>query len=98
MAWDVKREYYGILSVVTFQILVSGILPRISYPTLLSAFLYINYLVLFAGVVENLAVGHLDRSGNVSAGNRLDRVSRWGFPVAYVALPCMAGSYFMLFH
>ena len=77
---------------------VSSILPRISYLTLIGTFLMLNFLVLSASVVINLVVGRLDRSGRAVLGDRVDRVSRWAFPLAYVGLNLVAGAYFFLFH
>jgi len=91
-------SFIGILAVVAFQMVVSNILPRISYLTLMSTFLFLNYLILFASVVVNLVVGHLDRSGRAILGDRVDRTCRWAFPSAYVALNLVAGAYFFVFH
>jgi len=91
-------SFIGILAVVAFQMVVSHILPRISYLTLMGTFLFLNYLVLFASVVINLVVGRLDRSGRAVLGDRVDRTSRWAFPLAYVGLNLVAGAYFFLFH
>jgi hypothetical protein len=91
-------SFIGILAVVAFQMVVSNILPRISYLTLMSTFLFLNYLVLFASVVVNLVVGRLDRSGSGILGDRVDRTSRWAFPLGYVGLNLFAGAYFFIFH
>ncbi len=76
-------SFLGILTVVAFQTLVSDRLPRISYFTILSAFVYISYVTLAASVIVNLRVSFLDRRGDVGRGDRLDRRCRWIFPVGY---------------
>ena len=86
--------FVGILTVVAFQIVVSDMLPRIPYFTILSSFLLISYLTLVAGVIVNLRVGALDRRGDQAAGNRLDKICRWLFPLGYAsALALMVGYY-----
>jgi len=91
-------SFIGILTIVAYQIMVSGILPRISYFTLMSAFLYISFLTMFAGVVINLLVGQMDRRGRIITGDRIDRRCRWIFPLAYIGLNGLAAGYFFLFH
>lgn len=91
-------SFIGILTVVAFQIVVSDSLPRISYFTLMSAFLYLNYLMLVAAVLVNLTVGTMDRAGSPAKGDRVDRASRWVFPLAYFGLNALATVYFIGFH
>ena len=89
-------SFVGILTVVAFQIVVSDMLPRIPYFTILSSFLLISYLTLVAGVLVNLRVGALDRRGDQVVGNRLDRSCRWLFPLGYAsAIAVMVGYYFI---
>jgi hypothetical protein len=89
-------SFLGILTVVAFQIVVSEMLPRITYFTILSSFLLISYLVLVASVIVNLTVGALDRAGRVIAGNRLDQRCRWLFPIAFVAVNLLVSAYFFV--
>jgi hypothetical protein len=49
-------SFIGVLTVVAFQIVVSDRLPRISCFTIMSSFMYVNYLTLAAGVFVNLRV------------------------------------------
>jgi len=79
-------SFIGILTAVTYQIVVSEILPHISYMTLMHGFLNLSLLIMCATVVVNLAVGVLDRDGESEAGDRLDRRCRWIFPLSYSGL------------
>lgn len=90
-------SFIGILTVVAFQIVVSDSLPRIAYFTLMSSFLYLNYLLLFGSVVVNLTVGGLDRAGKTALGDRLDRACRWIFPLSYFGSNGLAALYFLGF-
>ena len=89
-------SFIGILTVVAFQIVVSDRLPRISYFTIMSSFMYISYLTLAASVVVNLRVAALDRRGEVARGNRLDRTCRWLFPVGYMTALLLAATYYFI--
>lgn len=89
-------SFIGILTVVAFQILVSDRLPRLSYFTIISTFMYVTYLTLAASVVVNLRVGALDKRGEPERGNRLDRTCRWAFPVGYVTALGLTVVYYFL--
>jgi len=88
-------SFVGILTVVAFQILVSGQLPHIPYFTLMSTFLYINYLLLFGSVIINLVVGWLDRSDRKALGNRIDYRCRWIFPISYFGSIGLSALYYL---
>jgi hypothetical protein len=87
----VSVSFIGILTVVSYQIILSEILPRISYLTLMNGFLNMSFFVICASVVVNLWVGSLDRRGQTAAGDRIDRRCRWVFPAVYVALLLLVG-------
>lgn len=87
-------SFIGILTVVTFQILLGQSMPRIAYFTLTDVVLYISYFVLVSAVVVNLSVGWLDRRQRRAAGDRLDARCRWLFPLVYFSLLGLAvGAY-----
>jgi len=79
-------SFIGILTAVTYQIVVSEILPHISYMTLMHGFLNLSLLIMCATVVVNLVVGVLDREGKSEAGDRVDYRCRWIFPLTYSGL------------
>ena len=87
----VSVSFIGILTVVSYQIVLSEILPRISYLTLMNGFLNMSFFVMCASVVVNLWVGLLDRRGKTAAGDRIDRRCRWIFPMVYVGLLLFIG-------
>lgn len=76
-------SFIGILTGVAYQMVVSDQLPRISYFTLIHTFLGVSFLTMCATVLVNLAVAIADRKGKSQLGLRIDRVSRWAFPLAY---------------
>jgi hypothetical protein len=82
----VSVSFIGILTVVAYQIVLSEILPRISYLTLINGFLNMSFFVVCASVVVSLWVGWLDRHGQTAAGDLIDRRCRWVFPVVYLGL------------
>lgn len=91
-------SFIGILTAVAYQIVVSEILPHISYMTLMHGFLNLSFLIMCATVVINLVVGALDGQGRSEAGDRVDRHCRWIFPLTYFGLTLvMVGAAFAFF-
>lgn len=79
-------SFIGILTGVTYQVVISEQLPPISYVTLMHGFLFLSFLIMCASVVINLVVSKLDQRGKGELGYRIDRYCRWGFPLAYFGL------------
>lgn len=68
---------------MAYQIVVSDILPQISYLTLMNGFLNISFAVMCATVVIHLIVDRSDRRGGPERGDLIDRRCRWIFPLVY---------------
>jgi len=83
-------SFVGLLTVVAYQIVLGDILPHISYVTLINGFLNFSFFIMCATVVANLVVGAYDRGGHPEAGDRLDKICRWAFPLAYGLLLALA--------
>lgn len=79
-------SFIGILTGFAYLLVTSDHLPNISYFTLIHGFLNLSYITMCAAVVINLIVGTLDKKGNTEAGDRVDRICRWVFPLAYFGL------------
>ena len=82
----ISVSFIGILTGVAYQLVMSDNLPRISYVTLMHGFLNFSFLTMCATVVVNLVVAAHDRAGDHERGNRIDRRSRWLFPLVYVGI------------
>jgi hypothetical protein len=82
----ISVSFIGILTVVAYQFVLSDILPRISYLTLMNGFLNMSFFVMCASVLISLWVGWLDRHGQTATGDRIDRRCRWIFPLVYLGL------------
>ena len=82
----ISVSFIGILTGVTYQLVMSQSLPQIAYPTLMHAFLYLSFLVMCATVVVNLVVGSMDKRQNFAMGDRIDYACRWIFPLGYMGV------------
>lgn len=88
----ISVSFIGILTGVTYQLVMSSSLPQIAYPTVMHAFLYLSFLVMCATVVINLVVGSMDKRQRFAAGDRVDRLCRWIFPVGYACVLAALGA------
>ncbi len=82
-------SFVGILSAVAYQITLVGIVPNVSYFTLMNEFLSLSFLLMCATVVINLWVAYADSQGS-DVGDRIDRCCRWIFPLVYIGLNALA--------
>jgi hypothetical protein len=90
-------SFVGILSAVAYQITLVGIVPNVSYFTLMNEFVSYSFLLMCATVVVNLYVAHADRCGS-ERGDLIDRRCRWIFPATYLGLNAIAvGAAFLFF-
>ena len=79
----VNISLVGILSVVAYYFVVLDSVPKIPYLTMMDAFMIATFLILASTVVVSIVVDKLNRAGRKSTGDRVDRVSRWAFPLGY---------------
>ncbi len=88
-------SFVGLLTAVAYQAMISDIMPHISYVTFINAFVSLSFLLMSATAGINLVVCLCDRHGHFEKGDRIDRRSRWIFPITHVSLILLA--FFVLF-
>lgn len=75
--------FTSVLTVVAFDFVSAGSLPKLWYTTTLDQILIASYVFLAGNILENIAVVvAIKRSAKV--GEWIDRVSRFAFPPAYL--------------
>ncbi len=79
----INLSFIGILTAVTFQMVVSEILPQISYITLIHGFINISFFFMCVTAMINLVVGWLDKRGDFKRGDLIDYRCRRIVPLAY---------------
>jgi hypothetical protein len=73
------------LTAITFNFTIANALPRLSYMTLLDAYIFICYIFFFLLIVANVTVHFLlIHSENSHFTNRLRHALRWIFPTAFI--------------
>ena len=91
----VNINFIGILSVVAYYFVILENVPEVSYLTLIDAFVISTFLILAAGVVLVVIMESLSREKKAQLGAKVDRICRWGFPLAYVLLSIILGTVFL---
>jgi hypothetical protein len=84
--------FIGILTIVAYQFLIEGSMPRISYFTFTDTVLLYSFVVMCLSVLESLVLTSMCKAGHKAAAQRVDHVARWAFPLIYFA--GLAVSYF----
>lgn len=79
----ISVSFIGILTAVTYQLVMWDVLPHISYFTAMHGFLGLSFVTMCATVVINLVVGAMDQAGQTARGDRIDHRCRWIFPLVY---------------
>lgn len=79
-------SFVGILTAVSYQAMVSDIMPQIAYVTFCYAFVSLSFLLMCLTAVINLVVASFDKAGRVAFADRIDIHCRWLFPLVYCLL------------
>jgi hypothetical protein len=75
--------FIGILTIVAYQFLIDGSMPRISYFTFTDTLLLYSFLVMCLSVFQSLILYSMCKAGHKPAAEKLDRFARWMFPIIY---------------
>jgi hypothetical protein len=75
----------GVLTIVAYQFVVAEDLPRIAYLTLLDKVMIVSFVLLAVTVVQSLVIARY-QDDDMPRARRIDRASRWIFPITYVGL------------
>ena len=79
----INISFIGILTSVALQMVVSDIMPQISYITIANGFVTLSFFLMCGTVVINLIVGEYDKRGKSDVGDLIDYRCRWIFPLVY---------------
>lgn len=76
----------GVLTIVAYQFVISGGLPKVSYFTFMDSVLMVSFLLTIFAIVENMTSHSLHARGRTDLARKLDRTCRWAFPLACFSL------------
>ena len=86
----ISVSFVGILTAVTYQLMISNVLPHISYYTFMHSFINFSFLIMCATALINIVVGTHDKHGENRIGDQIDYRCRWAFPLVYMGLILIA--------
>ncbi|WP_455198349.1 hypothetical protein [Kaarinaea lacus] len=87
----------GILTIIAYQWLIEGDMPKVSYFTFMDAILLFSFLYMCCTIVESLIVVSLSRSNHPRSARKIDRTFQWLYPLAYfVGLGLLSMAYGIL--
>lgn len=76
----------SVFSLIAFQISLRSLLPPVSYLTKADVFIIGSTLLVFTCLGEAVATGYLAKSDREKLARRVDRVAKWIYPFAFLAL------------
>jgi hypothetical protein len=98
MSWCVfwiNPEQYGpqiglsatsMLTLIAFIFATTNMVPELGYLTLLDKFIVGSTMLVFLALVESLTTVYLVSIEKKTIAGRMDRISRWLFPIAFAAI------------
>jgi hypothetical protein len=86
----------SILAAITFNITVTGSLPRVPYTTLMDGYIATCYLFFFASILATVLIHYMITHQKADQAMGLIRRFRWIFPLAFVCAQGMSMLWFTL--
>lgn len=88
LAGRIRISATAFLTVVAYQFAISGNLPKVAYLTIMDRLMVASFVLIALTAVQSMVVDKL-RKSQPERATRLDRISRWLFPLGYVGIIAM---------
>ena len=75
----------AMLTLIAYRFAIGATLPQISYLTRMDLFILFATILIYASLVTVVTTAAFSNKGKPEIARRIDRVSRWGFPLFFVA-------------
>jgi hypothetical protein len=75
----------AMLTLIAYRFAIGAALPQISYLTRMDLFILFSTLLIYASLVTVVTTAAFSEKGKPEIAKRIDQVSRWGFPLFFVA-------------
>ena len=89
--------FVGVLTIVAYQFVVIDNMPRMSYLTLTDVILLISFVTMSLTIPQSLVIYGLVRKGEEQRAQRIDHISRWAFPLGYMAMLAMLVAWYAFY-
>ncbi len=76
--------FTGVLTVVAYQFIATGNLPKVSYLTLMDAYIAFSFIVMVAAIFQSVVACGYYKGGDQKLALNIDKSSRYLFPLFYL--------------
>lgn len=83
----------SMLTLIAYRFVVVGNLPKISYMTKMDVFILGSSILIFLTLLESSVTASLHAKGKKEIAAKMDRTSRWLFPIFYLLVAVLAYFY-----
>lgn len=84
LADRISVSFTGVLTVVAYQFIATGNLPKVPYITLMDAYINFSFIVMMFTIFQSIVVNHYNINANKAMALSIDGKSRWLFPLVYL--------------
>lgn len=75
--------FIGVLTIVAYQFMIDGSMPRVSYFTFTDAVLLYSFVIMCVAIFESLIVYSMYRARHKPLAELIDLIAQWVFPLVY---------------
>ena len=75
----------AMLTLIAYRFAIGANLPAISYMTRMDLFILFSTILIYASLVMVVTTAAFSAKGKPEVSGRIDRVARWGLPLAFIA-------------
>ena len=88
--------FTGVLTVVAYQFIATGSLPKVSYITLMDSYITLSFIIMVLTIFQSIWVSDFNKKDKKEMAWQIDRVSRYVFPLVYIISMGLLTIMFML--
>lgn len=76
--------FTGVLTVVAYQFIATGNLPKVPYITLMDSYITLSFIVMVLTIFQSILVSDYNKQDKKQLAFRIDKISRFMFPLVYI--------------
>lgn len=76
--------FTGVLTVVAYQFIATGSLPKVPYITLMDSYIAFSFVIMVVTIFQSIVVSGYNKDDKKETALRLDKISRYIFPLVYI--------------
>lgn len=76
--------FTGVLTVVAYQFIATGSLPKVPYITLMDSYIAFSFVVMVVTIFQSIVVSGYNKDDKKETALRIDKISRFIFPLVYI--------------